>query len=372
MPPVASWYRDVRAVSLGWCNMRPEIRVGLIVGLIAIAGGSIWWFSRTDEQGAKIPFDKSTVDAGGSAALTGDAIPTVRDTRPGAERAVPPPSRRQTPVAGPVGHAEPAAPQPGPLAPSPAANVKPAEEALSELPPVAREGAKPIIRPLPGELSQPAEPQPTTRPAEALEPPPPAVEPPRLRGAAAEPRPAPAPATPPRPPPRKRHVIQRGDRLIDLARDEYGDGDLWKAIKAANPNLKNENVLKIGEVIELPSREEALQLVASPPPGQGAKKPREEAESGGAKPAPARAEGQATGAAPPPARDRYVVSEGDTLVKIARTVLKNEERWREIFELNRDRLQSPDLIRVGMELRLPPLEKPPSGQRPARDANARG
>jgi nucleoid-associated protein YgaU/two-component SAPR family response regulator len=55
-----------------------------------------------------------------------------------------------------------------------------------------------------------------------------------------------------------------------------------------------------------------------------------------------------------------VVAPGDTLIGLARTHLGSPDRWREVFELNRDRPQAdggrllaPSLIRPGWRLRLP-------------------
>lgn len=49
----------------------------------------------------------------------------------------------------------------------------------------------------------------------------------------------------------------------------------------------------------------------------------------------------------------YTVRKGDTLYKIARTVYGDERRWRDIYQLNRGKLPSPDKIFVGMTLELP-------------------
>ena len=138
----------------------------------------------------------------------------------------------------------------------------------------------------------------------------------------------------------KTYTIQRADRLIDLAREEYGDGSLWKAIKAVNPGI-DENRLEIGATIYIPTEADARRLVQAalnqetPPPP----KPRADRDQ------------------PPAGRATYVVERGDTLTKIARDVLNDATRWREIFDLNRDKLESADILQVGMELRLPPLEK---------------
>ncbi len=49
----------------------------------------------------------------------------------------------------------------------------------------------------------------------------------------------------------------------------------------------------------------------------------------------------------------YRVKRGDTLSKIALKKLGNKKRAREIYTLNKDRMSSPDLLRVGMKLRIP-------------------
>jgi len=61
------------------------------------------------------------------------------------------------------------------------------------------------------------------------------------------------------------------------------------------------------------------------------------------------------GAEPPtPAPGRYTVQSGDTLWKIAVEVYGDGARYTEIFEANRDLLDSPDHILPGQELELPP------------------
>ena len=50
---------------------------------------------------------------------------------------------------------------------------------------------------------------------------------------------------------------------------------------------------------------------------------------------------------------QLTVQAGDTLEGIARRIFGTPERWREIYALNRDQLDSPDAIRAGMLLKLP-------------------
>ena len=50
----------------------------------------------------------------------------------------------------------------------------------------------------------------------------------------------------------------------------------------------------------------------------------------------------------------YTVDSGDNLSAIAKQELGDTNRWREIYELNKDVIgDNPDLIQPGMELKLP-------------------
>lgn len=318
--------------------MRAEVKAGLIVGLVAIAVGGIWWFSRPTNELGELQIDKATMDATSEegAGLASETVPRVRepDSADRARRAADTPAHR-TPSPQPeidkLAIVTPAAQQPAGGGPS-------ASE--SEVAPASPDTATPGAEPEAGKVDEAAVSKP-----EVLEPAGPAdstaaeVAPPRRRepvSPPAGPQPRPGVSTPPR----QAYTIQPGDRLIDLAVYEYGDGDLWKSIKAVNPGI-DENRLQIGAEIQIPSLAEALQLAeqaaAPPTPAQP-----------GLKPAPEGAEvGRAT----------YVVGPGDSLIKIARNVLNDESRWEEIYELNRGQLESPDMLYVGTELRLPPLEK---------------
>jgi len=63
-------------------------------------------------------------------------------------------------------------------------------------------------------------------------------------------------------------------------------------------------------------------------------------------PAPA-----ASASAPQPTT--YTVKSGDTLSKIAKQYLGDANAYMEIFELNRDQLNDPDLIKPGQVLKIP-------------------
>ena len=50
---------------------------------------------------------------------------------------------------------------------------------------------------------------------------------------------------------------------------------------------------------------------------------------------------------------QYTVEPGDTLSSIAERFLGDADRWRAIFQANRDRIEDPDLIFAGQVLRVP-------------------
>lgn len=50
----------------------------------------------------------------------------------------------------------------------------------------------------------------------------------------------------------------------------------------------------------------------------------------------------------------YTVKAGDTLSKLAKAHLGDAKRYMEIFNLNKNILKDPDLIKVGQRLQLPP------------------
>jgi len=50
----------------------------------------------------------------------------------------------------------------------------------------------------------------------------------------------------------------------------------------------------------------------------------------------------------------YTVQPGDTLSKLAKGHLGDPKRYMEIFNLNKNILSNPDLIKVGQKIQLPP------------------
>jgi nucleoid-associated protein YgaU len=49
----------------------------------------------------------------------------------------------------------------------------------------------------------------------------------------------------------------------------------------------------------------------------------------------------------------YTVKAGDNLQKIAKQLLGDASKWKEIYEANKDLIKDPNVINVGMELEIP-------------------
>jgi len=108
------------------------------------------------------------------------------------------------------------------------------------------------------------------------------------------------------------YTVQEGDTLSGIAAEQLGDADRWPEIFVLNRHIISDpDEIFPGQVLTLP--------------------------------------GDPTG--PPPVL--YTVRRGDTLSAIAKRRLGDADRWREIFDLNRDVIEDPDEIFPGQVLVLP-------------------
>jgi LysM repeat protein len=103
------------------------------------------------------------------------------------------------------------------------------------------------------------------------------------------------------------YTVQPGDTLGLIAKRFLRDDARWPEIFEANRDkLTNPNTIRVGQQLRIP-------IVLSV----------------------------------------HVVRAGETLGSIARLWLGDATRWREIFDLNHDRIQNPNVVRVGQEIRVP-------------------
>jgi nucleoid-associated protein YgaU len=359
--------------------MRTEVKAGLVIGLIMVVGVAFYVFNRGagSQQADHIPWEPKAADDASASRVPAappatpapsDRTVAARPKAPGPRergQAAPRPTERPTRTItqrpatttpdSPAARPEPT-PAPGPsvLTPVSAAPAAPPAVAPSAAPTEQPEPAvtsigpdlPEVLAPSSGEPSLP-EPVPPTVTAPGAQPAesPPAVRPEATPGITLPP---PAPVTrlhsplapdPARPTATTRYTIERGDTLSSIARAHYGDDRLWTRISAANPGIDPQR-LKVGETITIPPREPA------------AATPTTSAVQPAAAPAP--------GTAGP----TYVVEHGDTLISIARNILGSGARGREIYELNRDRIADPNIVKVGVELRMPPVQRGTGTPRP--------
>jgi nucleoid-associated protein YgaU len=203
--------------------------------------------------------------------------------------------------------------------------------------------------PLPPQPSEFAQPHPVMQGIyrSSLDVPPPplldAQRPPPLAAAwpmhaAARPAPQPAqsgslPAT---------YRVRDGDDLAGIAARMYGHPTAATALWAANRDLISDpNLLPIGAELRLPPPWE-IDIAGATTGGGAVIEPR---RGPVATPATATVGG------------RIRVAPGDSLAAIAGRLYGDPALARQIWELNRDQLRSPELVVPGMELRLPSLPR---------------
>lgn len=120
-------------------------------------------------------------------------------------------------------------------------------------------------------------------------------------------------ATQPQPETERTYVVEPGDTLFGIAQEQLGDGNRWPEIFALNRDqIGNPDLIFPGQVLRLPDASST-----------------------------------------DPVPQVYTVRRGDSLSKIARKQLGDGNRWPEIFDLNRNVINNPNVIFPGQILLLP-------------------
>jgi len=162
----------------------------------------------------------------------------------------------------------------------------------------------------------------------------------------------------------KTYVVQEGDSFYRIATRQYGDGKHWKKIFEANrKEVPDPDLLRAGQKLVIPKLTVARTAPPSPSAPAGPRPelstgPRAEASTPRSVPivrtTPLLTLGpQAAAEATEP--EVYKVQSGDSLTRIAERVLKDGSRAMRIYELNKDKLKDPNMLPVGVVLRLPPV-----------------
>ena len=146
------------------------------------------------------------------------------------------------------------------------------------------------------------------------------------------------------------YTVAQGDTWSSLAQRFYRDGRFTRNLHLANEDLEE---LTPGKDILVPVFD-FIARDAGLLPGPGAAPLAERT----AQPQPS-----TLGASTPPVVGtgtlEYEVRSGDTLSDISLAVFGSATRWKEILEANRDKLQRPESLQVGMKLKIPEGGKVP-------------
>lgn len=129
-------------------------------------------------------------------------------------------------------------------------------------------------------------------------------------------------------------TVQSGDTLSGLAAEHLGSGGKWRRLMEVNSDrLDSPQDLRAGMKLRIPAQPE-----------------RDVAQAADAALAGADEDAQETRSSAP---NSYTVQGGDNLYRIAQKHLGDGDRYREIYEANKDQLATANDIRVGMKLKLP-------------------
>lgn len=136
------------------------------------------------------------------------------------------------------------------------------------------------------------------------------------------------------------YIVQPGDTLGEISTKVYGTSRRWRTIREANGNL-DPRALRPGLKLTIPRVEQAA-IASSDAPA--IEKALEEVA-------------QFVDNTSGPPSGVYHVKRGETLYAIARRVLGDGERWKEIYELNRRQMATPEDLAAGQKILLPSLEQ---------------
>ncbi|MFM7280568.1 MAG: LysM peptidoglycan-binding domain-containing protein [Planctomycetia bacterium] len=136
---------------------------------------------------------------------------------------------------------------------------------------------------------------------------------------------------------------QQGDGWVKLAERLYGNGAKFSLLKNANEGRDD---IQPGEQILVPIFD-VESMAAAPANAAPAEPAASKPATAGDKKSSKKAALVSTGG------KVHEVKKGESLWKIAKSELGDGNRWKEIYEINKDQMKSPEAVRVGMKLKLP-------------------
>lgn len=144
------------------------------------------------------------------------------------------------------------------------------------------------------------------------------------------------------------HYVKAGESLWQIAQQYYDNGEHWRTIAQANSGRVAANgAVRQGVRLVIPNKAG----LADPPS-------MEPIIANRIDPTQTRLTSTAHTANDSRKVNRIIeVEPGDSLSLLAHQHLGSSDRWRELFDANRDKLKRPNAIQVGMKLRLPSAGK---------------
>ncbi|MEM1445976.1 MAG: LysM peptidoglycan-binding domain-containing protein [Planctomycetota bacterium] len=135
-------------------------------------------------------------------------------------------------------------------------------------------------------------------------------------------------------------TVESGDSLSKLAERHLGSQTKYLELYEANRDvLESPDKVVVGMELKLPH--------GSKPMAEQSEATDHSNRHAGAEPR------EASGPPARPAAQTYTVQSGDNLSRIAEKMLGSRDRWQELYDANRDRLDTPDRVKVGQKLRIP-------------------
>ncbi|MBC7834950.1 MAG: LysM peptidoglycan-binding domain-containing protein [Phycisphaerales bacterium] len=157
-----------------------------------------------------------------------------------------------------------------------------------------------------------------------------------------------------------RHEVVKNDTLRKIAARYYNDANLWDELKAYNgARVGAKGEVRIGVTVLIPPKDVLIGKASlgagrggafATAPGAGGRAENNRGTPGAPKSA---GEKVVTKDAAAGGGAIYTVKSGDTLMKIAARQLGSSGRWREIFALNKGKLDEEGTVKIGMKLKLP-------------------
>jgi nucleoid-associated protein YgaU len=161
------------------------------------------------------------------------------------------------------------------------------------------------------------------------------------------------------------YMVAEGDTLKTIAARYYSDSDYWRSLAEVNADIvRADGSVRPGDRLRLPNRSGLVatglfeQVDSTRPDGTRTSATlvlNREADAT-TREAPPRGTPTLASNAPKASDKTVEVKAGDSLAKLAERHLGSQGEWNDLYEANRDQLDSPDRVVVGMKLRLPSSE----------------